>query len=305
MVNIQATFLQKSARSTLPIFAILLSVPACDAQSGTRTSSVPEPSIKIGEDLKICADCPAFVRVPDAPAPMRSIRFVSKFELTWRNYLAAHDDGSCKIPRYANMAGEYDLKAISANVDLFRVDWPATQLGPAEVACYIDWLQKKTGYVVALPTGAEWEWFARAGREGAKYPWGNSPTASDEALFGVDDMFNRLPEGPVPRNRGGEYVDGLKVGQSSPNLWGLYDIMGNVMELTADTISGEEWLQLKPNSAAIGKARSFPRVLVKGSDARNKDWSGVSISDKHYSVIIGSRYTVRVGTRLILLKRSK
>lgn len=288
--------------AVLQLAALILTIPAGYAKPESRVSSGSDTQPAVGDNLQLCDNCPAFVRVPDAPASLRPVQFVSKFELTWKNYLAAYDDQACDLPALANMAGEQSLQAIRENIDLFRIDWPVTQLGPKKLQCYIEWLQKKTSYIVALPTGNEWEWLARGGRKDARYPWGDAPTGDDEALFGVDDMFVRMPKRPVPDEKGGEFIDGIEVGRSSPNAWGLYDLMGNVQELTTDKISGEAWYKSHPDPSANERVRSFSRTLVKGSDARNKDWSDVSISDKRYAVVVDGRYISPVGSRLILIE---
>lgn len=291
--------------AVLPLVALILIIPAGYAKPESPVSNVSDARPTVGDNFRLCDNCPAFVRVPDAPASLRPVRFVSKFELTWKNYLAAFDDQACDLPALANMAGKHSLQAIRENIDLFRIDWPITQLGPTELQCYIEWLQKKTSYKVALPTGNEWEWLARGGRKDARYPWGNAPTGGDEALFGIDDMFVRMPKRPLPDEKGGEFIDGIEVGRFSPNAWGLYDLMGNVRELTADNISGDAWYKSHPDPVANERVRSFSRTLVKGSDARNKDWSDVSISDKRYAVVVDGRYISPVGSRLILIERAE
>lgn len=296
---------RKFLASVLQLVALILTIPVGYAKPESRIVSVSDTRPAVKEILQLCDECPTFVRVPDAPASLRPVRFVSKFELTWKNYLAAYDDQACDLPALANMAGEHSLQAIHENIDLFRIDWPVTQLGPKELQCYIGWLQKKMGYIVALPTGNEWEWLARGGRKDARYPWGDAPTGGDEALFGVDDMFVRMPKRPVPDAKGGEFIDGIEVGRSSPNDWALYDLMGNVRELTTDNISGDAWYKIHPDPSANSRMRSFFRTLVKGSDARNTDWSDVSISDKRYAVVVDGRYISPVGSRLILIERAE
>ncbi len=67
---------------------------------------------------------------------------------------------------------------------------------------------------LCLPTEVEWEYAARAGKRTA-YWWGDE---SDE----MRANWGRLREGTTP-------VKGY-----APNLWGLYDVHGNVLEWCAD-----------------------------------------------------------------------
>lgn len=275
----------------------------CIAQSGSAEG--PSPNVRpINSELNICKDCPIFVRVPSAPGGMRRIMYVSKYELTWNNYLAAYDAGSCSIPNPNSGDKQPGPNDILPNLEQFRLDWPIEQLGPAEVKCYIDWLQMKTKLLVALPTGQEWEWFARAGKAGAKFPWGDTAEPNHEALFGtsVDLRYKQ----PIEYRKGGKYLTGVKIGLFPPNSWGLYDIMGNVRELTSQATSGEERLRQHPDDRLDRLTRDKDSVLIKGSNSYDSKWSDVGISDNRYKVIIwNGRYMANVGVRLILVESGK
>ncbi len=63
-----------------------------------------EPSQQLGEKAvgqtaEACEGCPVFVKVPDAPEPLRRIRYVAKYPLTWRQYLVAVKEKACPVPR--------------------------------------------------------------------------------------------------------------------------------------------------------------------------------------------------------------
>ena len=73
-------------------------------------------------------------------------------------------------------------------------------------------LSKKTGRQYRLPSEAEWEYAARAGSTTA-HPWGDSVTEYD-----VYVSLNESLKGPKP------------VGNKRPNLFGIFDMVGNVAE---------------------------------------------------------------------------
>jgi formylglycine-generating enzyme required for sulfatase activity len=89
-----------------------------------------------------------------------------------------------------------------------------TQYGAIQ---FCKWLYLKTGIFYRLPTEAEWEYAAKAGSK-SKYFFGD-----DENMLGEFAWYEK--------NSGGETQ---LIGLKKPNPWGLYDILGNVMEWTSD-----------------------------------------------------------------------
>jgi formylglycine-generating enzyme required for sulfatase activity len=110
--------------------------------------------------------------------------------------------------------------------------FPAISMTQHAANKYAEWLSAKTGQYYRLPTEAEWEYACRAGSQTA-YPWGD-----DAARLGEFAWFDD--------NADGKYQ---KIAAKKPNAWGLYDMLGNVMEWTLD--------QYKPYT---GEAAVSPRV---------------------------------------------
>jgi formylglycine-generating enzyme required for sulfatase activity len=94
---------------------------------------------------------------------------------------------------------------------------PVTCVSWNDVLEFCKWLTIKTGYFYRLPTEAEWEYACRAGSQEA-FSFG-----SDAKALGTYAWFRD--------NAGGQTHP---VGQKEPNAWGLYDMHGNVREISQD-----------------------------------------------------------------------
>jgi formylglycine-generating enzyme required for sulfatase activity len=92
----------------------------------------------------------------------------------------------------------------------------ATSVSWFDAVAFCERLSQKWGFLVRLPTEAEWEFAARGGLAQKLYPWGDEPPTSRPRYA------ERWHDGPEP------------VAQSEPNGYGLYDIGENVHEWCAD-----------------------------------------------------------------------
>jgi hypothetical protein len=287
---------------TFLIILCLIISSSCSGNNGDQTDSsnlIRKNAALI--ETKFCDKCPTFVKVPKSSYLNRKIVYVSKFELTWNNYLASYDDKRCNIPNPNSGHKPPATNDLLPNINRLRLDWPIGELGEASVQCYLSWLQEKTQYQVALPTGDEWEWFARSGRPSIKFPWGNAPDQDKEALKG--SSVDPANEAVLEFAQGGKYLTGVKIGLFPPSPWGIYDLMGNVRELTTDIVPADAWYQKHKDSKFAQYTRDKSRVLLKGSDRYSADWASDGIDSETFAVIWDGRYSTPVGIRIVLIER--
>jgi formylglycine-generating enzyme required for sulfatase activity len=103
-----------------------------------------------------------------------------------------------------------------------RETHPVVHVAYEDAASYARWAGKE------LASEAEWEFAARGGLSGATYAWG------DEFAPGGRRMANTW-EGSFPWNRRNTACQRTSpVGSFPPNGYGLYDMIGNVWEWTAE-----------------------------------------------------------------------
>jgi formylglycine-generating enzyme required for sulfatase activity len=121
-------------------------------------------------------------------------------------------------------------------------DYPVGNVSPNDAVKFCEWLSKKTGKQVRLPTEAEWEYACRAGTT-TRFFTGDDP-ASLKGYANVPDEALRKKLGEhadptvfFPFEDG--YPFTAPVGSFKPNPWGLRDMLGNVFQWCADEIPGD------------------------------------------------------------------
>jgi formylglycine-generating enzyme len=121
-----------------------------------------------------------------------------------------------------------------------------------------------------LPTEAQWEYAARAGTR-TRYFWGDKP--EDGAGFAnvADQLARRRFKDwtqPFPFEDGAVLI--TKVGSYRPNPWGLYDMVGNVLEWVQDP-----WVRGYPGDGADESAA--PSHDKSGYVLRGGSWLDSSV----------------------------
>ena len=118
---------------------------------------------------------------------------------------------------------------------------PVINVSWEDARAYCAWLIEQTGRGYRLPTEAEWEYACRAGTA-TPFHFGPHIT-TDQANFDGDYTYNGSPKG--------EYrAQTWPVGSFPPNVFGLYDMHGNVWEWCQDT-----WRESYAGAPADGSAR--------------------------------------------------
>jgi len=129
-----------------------------------------------------------------------------------------------------------------------------------------------------LPTEAEWEYAARAGTTGARYG-----TLDDITWYGDNSGDSQIDaQGLWNQNQSG-YDGALRangnrahaVGTKQPNAFGLYDMIGNVYQWTADWY-GENYYKESVPVDPRGPGSGEGRVLRGGSWMYSPRWARAS-----------------------------
>jgi formylglycine-generating enzyme required for sulfatase activity len=147
---------------------------------------------------------------------------------------------------------------------------------------------KARGFVVDLPTEAEWEYACRAGTK-TVFAYGNT-------LSSLQDNFNgRIPYGAA---QGPNLDRPTKVGSYAPNAWGLYDMHGNVRQFCKDWYD-KDYYQSGENKDPQGPTTGQFKVVRGGAWNGTANTCRVAVRMKQSGINTGSdTLGFRVAVRL-------
>ncbi len=193
---------------------------------------------EVGLKFRDCPDCPVMTILPrgsfqmgaapneplsdEDESPQRTVTVTDRlamgvYEVTFDQWSACVDDGFCRSQSHPH------------DEDWGKASRPVINISHDDIAGphgFLDWLNSKVpGRPYRLPSEAEWEYAARAG----------TTTWFSSGKLVTDAEANFRASVPFVGSNTGEYRrQTLPVGSFGANGFGLHDMMGNVLEWTAD-----------------------------------------------------------------------
>lgn len=168
-------------------------------------------------------------------------------------------------------------------------DEPVVCVGRVDALAYAAWLSQRTGKHYRLPSEAEWEYAARADAVGS-YSWGGNP--DNGCSYG--NLYDR--SGHAASDFGWSYADCddgfaelAPVGHFKPNGFGLYDMIGNVWEWTADCYRELYDAQVPSDGSPLAGDAGCKNWSVRGGSWMTRPgrqrltFRGRDPNDAHYS----------------------
>lgn len=135
-----------------------------------------------------------------------------------------------------------------------RKDHPVVHVTWNDAQAYAAWAGKR------LPSEAEWEYAARGGLDGARFPWG------DGLMTGDDEWLCNIWQGLFPTQNTEEdgFLTTAPAASFEPNGYGLFQVAGNVWEWCADWFDGG-YYRRSPDWDPRGPDSGQARVIRGGS----------------------------------------
>ena len=209
----------------------------------------------------------------------------TQHEVTISNpfFMAVHEVTMAQFDQFVKDSG-YKLWEIPAYKPPLKGDHPATATTWPDAQAFCQWLSKRSGKTVSLPTEAQWEYACRAGTT-TRFCSGNfNEDLTGYGHFASDgwDYAANPPSTFAP------------VGSFKPNAFGLFDMHGNLLEWCSDfygpyptaavtdptgPATGGKYVQRGGNwHSGAAKCRSAQRFQAAAGRAFNRDGFRVAVA---------------------------
>jgi serine/threonine protein kinase/formylglycine-generating enzyme required for sulfatase activity len=192
-------------------------------RSGLVHVLLPGGTTRIGADPEPNGAQPdSEVDPEDAPSiPIRlDPFFLSKFEMTQAQWVRQRGHNNC-LHKPGPVKGKQAL--------------PITPLHPADFVSHQEALEILAQLDLELPTGAQWEYAARGGTTTSLWTGGDAASLDGkEQMLDVEGLAGSWPPGTHIQPADG-WPFHAPVGSFAANPFGLFDVLGNVLEWCVDT----------------------------------------------------------------------
>jgi len=170
---------------------------------------------------------------------------------------------------------------------------PVINVSWDDAKAYVDWLSEQTDESYGLPSEAQWEYAARAGKT-TKYWWGD--TASHKYANYGSEKWTEKWSGGLKTGKD-KWKNTSPVGSFEPNPFGLYDMVGNVWEWVADPYHDN--YNGAPKDGSVWKKDGGKAVLRGGSWYNKAEWCRVAnryhyLEDEPHDEHIGFRCSLKL-----------
>ena len=250
-------------------------------------SQKPKVKYEPGDSFRDCVGCPEMIVVPAGSVLMGLLDGDRRLFKEDDPQLPVQIATQFAIGKYESTYSEWDA-CVAANACRFSPEdlWgrgrqPVTGISWRDIEEYLKWLSERSGQGYRLPSQVEWEYAARG---------------NDNEFFPLDDKYSGYSGGTDAQN--GAWMDGktFRVGTSTPdaNGFGLYDMVGNAAEWTADCW-GENVPQFVARNSSDQKTVDCSFGVIRGGPWHVLPSQALMLNS--FKGEVGARYK-RVGFRV-------
>ena len=207
--------------------------------------------VNLGTDAEFeFAACPAGSFTMGFEGDQTDVNFRHKVNITRPLWVARHQTTKRLYDTFRKVQWMSDEEKAYGGMDS-----PVGGIPRVEIDAFCDFLTHRNknripeGYVLRLPTDAEWEYALNANCEDPEDPYvrfkNGDKSVEDEIAVVLEDVNGARARHGLKAITSKDWVGPVfAVGTKRPNAWGIYDMLGNGSEMVLDT--------LPPNAVKIG-----------------------------------------------------